>query len=137
MLPTGSSPSKIARGAKIACPNTAFIDHVIVAPQGPVGGQYYSFTESKLYAVPVPKQSRRKAPGAVPATGRPFTVAIRSQGTSKTYGPFATVTEAVNVLQAEPAASGAKGTVYNGAKLADYRGGKAVFVFGRTRWSRA
>ena len=71
--------------------------------------------------------------------GKPFTVKIRrGRDILKESGPFAKVTEAVQSFQDKSGfESGDTATVYDGAKVADYRGGRAVFVFGRTRWSRA
>jgi DNA repair protein RadC len=43
----------IRASAKIGCPSTAFIDHVVICPRNAKGdGEYYSFGESKATKVP-------------------------------------------------------------------------------------
>ena len=62
---------------------------------------------------------------------KPFTLEV--DGT--TVGHFELISYAVDELRAIP--EGHKAVIYDHGKVADYRGGKARFKFGRTQWSRA
>lgn len=67
----------------------------------------------------------------------PFVLRIRDGRTIvHEAGPYATVTQAWDAMQARGGA-GQEATIYEHGRVADYRGGRAMFAFGRTRWSRA
>ena len=104
----------------------------------PKSGSQFLFESVCVGDVPGPA-SLPPRPEVQPVKGKPFTVKIRrGRVILQESGPFAKVTEAVQSFQDKSGfESGDTATVYDGAKVADYRGGRAVFGFGRTRWSRA
>jgi hypothetical protein len=128
---------RIEKAAAIACPNTAMIDHVIVAPAGPVGGQYYSFDKKKIYVVRAGRAAPAQTGGPAATDKKPFVLTIRSGRTVVgAAGPYAKISDALSdmSLRGEP---GQTATITDGGRVARYRGGRAVFSFGRTRWSRS
>ena len=63
----------------------------------------------------------------------PFTVAVRDGRTLvEQLGPFATVSEAVDEMR-ELGQPGQRATIYNRGKVAQYRGARATFRYGRTQ----
>ncbi len=75
---------------------------------------------------------------AGPTDDAPFTVRIRSSERGpvvEQLGPFAIITQAIDAMRArgEP---GQVAVVYDGSTVAQYRGDRARFRFGRSQWSR-
>jgi hypothetical protein len=112
--------------------------HIIL--QCPVSGDQFLFERACIADVKPEKAQRGRvpaAPGIDAEKGKPFVLRVRKGRTVTTEkGPFALITDAVDAMQAL-GAPGETATIYDGGKVASYRGGKAVFSFGRTRWSRA
>jgi hypothetical protein len=76
-------------------------------------------------------------PRVEPQPGRPFVLRIREgRATVDEAGPFAKIADAIEARNAR-GASGQVATIYEGARVAEYHGRRAVFSFGRTKWSRA
>jgi hypothetical protein len=83
------------------------------------------------------RETPSAATSAVEPTGdAPFVLRIRDgREVVREAGPFAKITDAMGAMNArgEP---GQTATIYERGRVADYRGGRAVYSFGRTRWSR-
>lgn len=106
----------------------------------PVTGQQHLFQKTCIADTLPGKPQRGKipaAPGIEPEKGKPFVLRVRKgRATTTEKGPFSLITDAVDAMQSM-GAPGETATIYDGSKVASYRGGRAVFAFGRTRWSRA
>jgi hypothetical protein len=74
-----------------------------------------------------------------PSDDAPFVLRIR-EGRDVVHeaGPFERVTQAIDARDEWGGAEqGMVATIYDGSHVADYRGDRATFKYGRTRWSRA
>jgi hypothetical protein len=72
-----------------------------------------------------------------PTRGAHFVLRISDGGRIvASAGPFKRIMTAVEAMN-ERGDGGQVATIYDGASIAEYRGGRAVFTFGRTKWSRA
>ena len=98
----------------------------------PTNGTQYLFEGACIVdpAKPAP-------PAVVAVKGKPFTVRIKQGKTLVAeLGPFAKITDAKAALD-KTGKPGQVAGIYEDGKVADYRGDRAIFGFGRTRWSRA
>jgi hypothetical protein len=80
---------------------------------------------------------RDPSPSVQAAQNAPFVLRIREgRRIVDEAGPFEKITAALETMR-ERGERGQVATIYDGSRVADYRGGRAVFSFGRTKWSRA
>lgn len=104
----------------------------------PTTGTQFLFESSCIGDVPSGKAPA--APQGVQAKpGKPFIVRLkRGKELLAELGPFATPTEAFDMIGKNAhAEKGDLAGIFKDGKAIDFRGGKAVYSFGRTRWSRA
>lgn len=109
----------------------------------PTSGTQYLFEGACVGDVPG-KQTAAAPQGVQPATGKPYVVRVKSGArVIAEGGPFATPTEAWVWIETlgdrnkDHPVRGELAGIYRDGKLIDFRGGKAAYAFGRTRWSRA
>jgi hypothetical protein len=78
------------------------------------------------------------SPSVQPTNDAPFVLVVRhGRAVIREAGPFERVTEAIAARDEwNGSEQGMVATIYEGGHVAEYRGGRAVFSFGRTKWSR-
>jgi len=82
-------------------------------------------------------QRLEKGHSGAPAKGFTLRVTDGREGDEVvSKGPFARITDAMDAMQ-NIGRSGQFAIIYGRSGIADYRGGRAIFKFGRTQWSRA
>lgn len=104
----------------------------------PTSGTQYLFESACVGDVP-DKGPAAPPQGVQPEKSKPFVVKLKRDGKTITEeGPFATPTDAYNAIEkAKGSQKGDLAGIFRDGKLIEFRGGKAAWTFGRTRWSRA